>query len=75
VPRIGTLNGVTFYIYADDHNPPHVHAYYGDDAILLVIATGETLQGSLPSKQAKVARAWLADNRAMAQQKWDELNP
>jgi hypothetical protein len=48
MPRIGETQGVAFYVYADDHNPPHVHAFHGDDEALLVIADSSVLRGSPP---------------------------
>jgi hypothetical protein len=38
MPRIGETLGILFYVYAEDHNPPHVHAIYGDDLMLIDIA-------------------------------------
>jgi hypothetical protein len=75
VPRIATFDGISIYIYADDHNPPHVHVYHGDDSGLLVIATGELLTGSVAGKVHRQAVEWLEQNRAHAREKWDELNP
>lgn len=51
MPRIGEALGILFYVYAEDHDPPHVHAIYGSEQALLVIATGDPLAGSLPGKQ------------------------
>ena len=30
VPTIITIDGVNITIFADDHNPPHFHARYGE---------------------------------------------
>jgi len=75
VPRIGEASGILFYVYADDHAPPHLHAIYGDDVMLIEIATGDVLDGSLPGAKGRQAVAWARKNRAHAQAAWDRLNP
>lgn len=74
MPRVAEFFGITISIYAADHNPPHVHVYYGDFATLVVIATSATLKGDMPSKQMKMAKEWISANREMLQAKWEELN-
>jgi hypothetical protein len=44
-----TIYGITVYIYFKDHNPPHVHVYYGDAgsheaSMTLEIGTWEILE-------------------------------
>jgi hypothetical protein len=75
MPRIGEALGILFYVYAEDHNPPHVHAIYGDAQVQLVIATGEVLEGALPGGKLRQARAWLRENRELATAAWNRLNP
>jgi acyl dehydratase len=75
VPRIGETLGILFYVYAEDHNPPHVHAIYGSEQAQLVIASGALLAGSLPGSKLRQAQDWLAANRAVAQAAWARLNP
>ncbi|MGH7298383.1 MAG: DUF4160 domain-containing protein [Polyangiaceae bacterium] len=75
MPRIGEALGILFYVYAEDHNPPHVHAIYGAEQAQLVIASGALLAGSLPGNKLRQAQDWLAANRAVAQAAWDRLNP
>jgi hypothetical protein len=75
MPRLATFNGIAICIYADDHNPPHIHIYHGDYSALVLIHSGAILEGYVPSKQHKQVQDWLDENRAYAQAKWDELNP
>ena len=35
MPCVGQVNGLGFYVYADDHNPPHVHVFYAELEVLL----------------------------------------
>ena len=75
MPRIGEAQGILFYVYAEDHNPPHVHAIYGSEQAQLVIATGVLHAGSLPGTKLRQAQDWLGSNRAIVQAAWDRLNP
>jgi len=75
MPQIGEAFGLVFCVYFFDHNPPHVHAIYGDDEALLVIESGELLAGSLPGAKLRQAREWLAANQAHAAAAWQRLNP
>ena len=75
MPRVAEFNGILVSIYAADHNPPHVHAYYGDYSALLEIATGNVIAGELPGKQLRLAQRWLADNRDRMVEMWNTMNP
>jgi len=46
------------YCAPSEHNPPHFHAYYQDHSAVVVIETGEVIEGGLPPKQAKLVAAW-----------------
>ena len=40
VPVISRFFGIVIYMYWKDHAPPHFHAKYGDDEIVVGIKTG-----------------------------------
>jgi hypothetical protein len=71
----GETLGILFYVYADDHSPPHVHAIYGENQVELAIASGVVLVGSLPGAKLRQAVAWLEENRATIFSAWQRLNP
>lgn len=75
MPRVGELLGILFYVYAEDHNPPHVHAIYADHEMLLEISTAAVLAGMLPGAKARQAVAWVEANRARVQDAWARMNP
>lgn len=37
VPTISRFYGIVVQMYHDDHNPPNIHAVYGDDEALFGI--------------------------------------
>jgi hypothetical protein len=63
MPRIAEFDGIRMNLYFRDHNPPHVHAVYGEFEALVVIADGSLLSGELPKKQFAAVRRYLASHR------------
>ena len=58
-----------------DHNPPHIHASYGDDEIIIGL-NGKILKGNLSKRALSLVFEWLAmhhdellDNWQLAQQR------
>lgn len=51
MPEISRFLGIVIRMFYDDHNPPHLHAEYGGNKVLLDFQ-GNILQGSLKSKTA-----------------------
>jgi Domain of unknown function (DUF4160) len=76
MPNFANINGIRINIYnGETHVPPHIHAEYAGDEVLLVIGTGEIYEGWLPGKQLRRVRQWLAENRRLAAQAFRTLNP
>ncbi len=72
--RLATIDGVAIFVYADDHAPPHVHAYAGEHEVLLLIGDASVFQGALPTTQLKKAQGWLLENAVDALAAWARLN-
>ena len=59
MPEISRFLGIVIRMFYDDHNPPHLHAEYGGNKVLLDFQ-GNILQGSLKSKTAlRLVREWI----------------
>lgn len=60
MPTISMFYGIIIRMYyaPGEHNPPHFHAYYGDEAATFSLETLEVLEGSLPRKQQRLVQAW-----------------
>ena len=54
MPTICTFRGIKIFINWKEHNPPHFHAVYGGDEVLVLINEIEVLEGSIPDKQLKM---------------------
>lgn len=62
VPTIITINGVKIMIFADDHNPPHFHARFGEHVAQVRIADLAVIAGSLPKAKLREVKAWAEMN-------------
>jgi hypothetical protein len=51
------------YFIQAEHNPPHIHAIYGDDVAEIAIQDGKILDGHLPPKALAMVREWIDLNR------------
>ena len=48
------------YFQQAEHNPPHIHALYGEDVAAIAIGDGTVLDGGLPPKALSMVREWTA---------------
>ena len=51
MPTISMFRGIKISINWNDHMPPHFHAKYGDEEVLVSIKDLEVLEGEMQSKQ------------------------
>ena len=64
MPVIARFYGVVIKMYfrQSEHNPPHIHAIYGDYIGAIDIRTGEMLEGDLPKRALKMVQEWTAQH-------------
>jgi uncharacterized protein DUF4160 len=58
MPLLSAFYGISVYMYWDDHNPPHYHAFYGEYEAWIVIANASVLRGLLPPRALRLIRTW-----------------
>ena len=65
MPILSRFYGIVIRMYFQqaEHNPPHIHALYGDDMAEVDIRTGEIIEGSLPPKALSMVREWIEINK------------
>ncbi len=56
MPDFDRFDGIKINIYFDELLPPHIHAEYGDDEVLLIIENGKIYEGWIPVKQLEKSR-------------------
>ena len=54
-----------------EHNPPHVHAFYGDEAATFFISNGELYDGAFPNKQRNQVKEFILAHKNELQEMWD----
>ena len=58
-------------MYFNDHQPPHFHAYYGDDEALIDIESLEVRRGSIPKRALLLVTEWASQHREELRRDWD----
>jgi hypothetical protein len=57
MPIISRFFGIVIYMYWKDHAPPHFHAKYGDDEIVVEVGTGN-VSGYMSNRAIKLIQEW-----------------
>ena len=72
MPEITRFYGIVVKIFfRDEHNPPHIHAVYGEHNGLFRIEDMEMIEGDLPARARKMVEEWGASYKADLQAMWD----
>ena len=50
--------------FRDEHNPPHIHAVYGEHNGLFRIEDMEMIEGELPARARKMVEEWGTSYKA-----------
>lgn len=58
MPFICQFFGITIRIMYLDHNPPHFHAYYGDQEVIVEIENGN-VKGEMSERALRLIFEWL----------------
>ena len=80
MPVLSTFYGIVIRMYflQSEHNPPHVHAIYGEDTAAFDINTSELLDGKLPARAYGIVREWIGINALLSMwetQEFKKLDP
>ena len=61
MPMISSFYGIIIKMYfrQTEHNPPHIHAIYGEYIGVIEINTGNIIEGNLPEKAITLVREWI----------------
>jgi hypothetical protein len=58
-------------MYFDEHNPPHFHAYYGKDNVVIEISSLRIVEGSIPSRALGLVIEWAYQHQNELTHKWE----
>ena len=62
---------IRMYFQQSEHNPPHIHALYGDDVAAIDIQTGKIIEGHLPPKALSMVSEWTELHKAELLHIWE----
>ncbi|WP_412315732.1 DUF4160 domain-containing protein [Intestinimonas butyriciproducens] len=65
------FRGIKIFINWRDHLPPHFHATYSGQEVLVSINDLEVLEGSMPNKQLKMLLGWAALRQDQLIENWN----
>jgi hypothetical protein len=71
VPTISTFRGIRSFINWKDHLPPHFHAEYAGESVLIDIREIDVMEGKIPSKQLKMLLGWAALHQDELLENWN----
>ncbi|MEM9446672.1 MAG: DUF4160 domain-containing protein [Verrucomicrobiota bacterium] len=71
MPEICRFLGIVIYMYFNDHSPPHFHAEYGSNEILVNINTLEIMEGNFPRRAKNLVMEWAMEHREELRQNWE----
>ncbi len=73
MPEISEFFGIHITINYSDHNPPHIHAAYGEYQALIDIQQQVAFKGYLPGKQLKLVLAWCVMHEEELMTNWQRV--
>lgn len=73
MPILSNFYGILIKMYfgQSEHNPPHIHAIYGEYMGVIEIKTGKLLEGDLPDRALKLVQEWLQVHRNNILEIWN----
>lgn len=70
MPEISRFLGIVIAMFHREHNPPHFHAYYGSEMIVVEIETGR-VTGKFPRRALTHVLEWWQAHRDELLVNWD----
>ena len=73
MPTVAIIDGIRIEMRpkGKEHNPPHIHAVYGDFDATFDIKTGMILDELFPFKQAKIVCLFIIENSNDLLEMWN----
>jgi len=70
MPEISRFYGIVITLNYNDHAPPHFHARYGADQVVVGV-DGEVFAGTLPPRALNLVIQWAAAHREELMGDWE----
>ena len=70
MPEISRFFGIVIKMFWDDHNPPHFHAFYGGEQVLIDINSLSVFAGRLPPRALGLMIEWATVHQQELHDDW-----
>jgi hypothetical protein len=70
MPELSRFYGIVVKMYYDDHPPPHFHAEYAGQVMVVSIETLAVIQGKLPPRAMGLVLEWAVQHQAELAAVW-----
>ena len=73
MPVITRFYGIVIKMYfrQKEHNPPHIHAIYGDYFGIFSIINGEMIEGDIPKKEQNLIKDFIFYYSEQLKEMWE----
>ncbi len=73
MPVLSSFYGITITMYFRqvEHNPPHIHAKYGNDSVVIGVRDLKILEGNLPPRALLMVKEWMVIHRDKLLEMWE----
>ena len=72
MPEISRFYGIVIKMYHNDHAPPHFHAEYGEQQMLVSIDTLAVIAGNLAPRATALVLEWAAQHQNELREAWNQ---
>lgn len=62
------------YFQQSEHNPPHIHAIYGENVAAIDFQEKKIIEGELPKKALELVIEWISIHEEELKEIWDTQN-
>ena len=73
MPTISQFYGILIIMHLTkkEHNPPHIHAYYGEYDASFYISNGEIMNGKFPSSGLELVKKFILKYQKELLEMWE----
>ena len=72
MPEISRFYGIVIKMFHNDHPPPHFHAEYAGQQMLVGVNTLAMIAGKLPSRATGLVMEWAAEHQDELRRVWEQ---
>lgn len=71
MPVISRFFGIVIFMFWREHRPPHFHARYADDEIVVEIRSGRVAGGAMSKRALALVQEWRKLRKAELLREWE----